>query len=110
MEQCIFCKIVRKEIPKEFIYEDDDVVVFDDLHPVRPVHLLIIPKEHVSELLAVKNPALFQKLFTVVQKMITENALSDKGYRVSANGGGAQVIDHLHLHLMGPMTKTAVMG
>jgi histidine triad (HIT) family protein len=107
---CIFCKIVNKEIPKEFVYEDDDVVSFADIHPVRPVHLLIIPKQHVSELVAVEQPELFQKLFTVVQKLIKKEGLTDKGYRISINGGGAQVVDHLHIHLMGPMTKTAALG
>lgn len=107
---CVFCKIVKKEIPKEFTYEDEDVVVFPDIHPIRPVHLLIIPKEHVAELTAVKNLEIFQKLFSVVQKMVGEQGLQDKGYRVSINGGGAQVINHFHIHLIGPMTKTAVMG
>ncbi|HEX8932535.1 MAG TPA: HIT domain-containing protein [Patescibacteria group bacterium] len=110
MEDCIFCKIVKKELPAKFIYEDADVLVFPDIHPIRPTHLIIIPKEHIAELTAVSNPEVFQKLFSVVQKMITLEDLQGKGYRVSLNGGGAQVIDHLHIHLIGPMTKTAVMG
>jgi|SRR6185369_1945685 len=107
---CIFCKIVSKELPSTTLYEDDDVLVFPDIHPVRPVHLIIIPKKHISELVAVEHPELFQKILTVAQKMIKEKGLADKGYRVTNNGGGAQLIDHLHFHLMGPMAKTAVMG
>ena len=109
MENCIFCKIVNKQLPAKLLYEDEDVVVFPDIHPVRPVHLLIIPKQHVSEFLAVEEPVLFQKLFAVVQQMIKREGLKDKGYRVTVNGGGAQVVPHLHIHLMGPLTKTAAM-
>lgn len=110
MEDCIFCKIARKEIPKEFTYEDEDVMVFPDIHPVKPVHLLIVPKKHIPELAAVDEPDMFQKLFVVAQKMIAKESLEGKGYRVVINGGGAQVIDHLHVHLMGPITKTATLG
>jgi len=107
MENCIFCKIVKKELPAKFVYEDNDVVAFPDIHPVRPVHIIIIPKEHISELTEVKNPEMFQKLFTVAQKIIAEQGLQGKGYRVVNNGGGAQLIDHLHIHIMGPVNKTA---
>jgi len=110
MDNCIFCKIANKEIPKEFTFEDDDVLVFPDISPVKPVHLLVIPKKHISELIAVDSPELFQKLFVVVQKMIKKEGLEDKGYRIVINGGGAQIIDHLHIHLMGPITKTAKLG
>lgn len=103
MENCIFCKIARGDISKEFTYEDEDVIVFPDLHPVKPIHLLIIPKNHVKEVAAVEDPALFSKLFQVVQKVIEEQGLGDKGYRIVINGGGAQEVDHLHIHLMGPM-------
>lgn len=109
MEDCVFCKIARKEIPKEFTYEDEDVMVFPDLHPVKPVHLLIVPKQHVAEFAAVEDPALFQKLGLVVQKMIHTNELQTKGYRIVVNGGGAQLIDHLHIHLLGPISKTATL-
>lgn len=109
MQDCIFCKIANKEVPKEFIYEDDEVMVFKDLNPVKPVHLLIVPKAHVSELTAVEEPVLFQQLFTIVQNMIAREGLRDKGYRVVINGGGAQLVNHLHLHLMGPINKTAEM-
>ncbi len=106
---CIFCKIANKEVPKEFIYEDDDVMVFKDLNPVREIHLLIVPKTHVSELITVTEPVLFQLLFTTVQNMIAREGLKDRGYRVVVNGGGAQVVNHLHIHLMGPINKTATL-
>lgn len=106
---CIFCKIANKEIPKEFTYEDSDVMVFPDLHPLKPVHLLIVPKSHISEFKAVEDPVLFQKVFSVVQQMIKREGLSDKPHRIGINGGGAQDIDHLHIHLMGPLNATDKM-
>src|SRR5436190_21989235 len=107
MNDCIFCKIVKKELPAKFVYEDEFVVAFPDIHPIRPVHIIVIPKEHVAELTNVTNPELFQKLFTAAQKIVAEQDLMGKGYRVSLNGGGAQMIDHLHLHVMGPLKKDA---
>lgn len=102
-KQCLFCKIREKEIPATFVYEDRDVMVFPDIHPQKPVHLLIVPKKHVSEFLVVDDHELFAKLGKVVQQMIREKGLQDKGYRISINGGGLQDVDHLHMHLMGPM-------
>lgn len=106
MQDCIFCKIAKKEVPAKFLYEDEDVMVFPDIHPIKPVHLLIVPKNHVSEFQAVDDPVLFQKIFHVVQQMIKREGLDDKPHRIGINGGGMQDIDHLHVHLMGPMGKT----
>ncbi len=107
MENCIFCKIANHEFSTKFTYEDDDVMVFPDIHPVKPVHLLIVPKKHISDLKDVSDAGLFGKLMSVVQKMVVEQKLSNAGYRVLINGGGAQVVDHLHIHLMGPLGKEA---
>jgi histidine triad (HIT) family protein len=109
MENCIFCKIREGIIPKEFTYQDKDVMVFPDIHPLKPVHLLIIPKKHVKDFLSINDEGLMMKLVRVTQKMIREFKLEDKGYRVVINGGGAQVVDHLHIHLLGPLGKTARM-
>lgn len=106
---CIFCKIATKEMPKEFIYEDDDVMVFPDIYPVKPIHLLIVPKQHNIDLGDVADSSLFAKLFAVVQKMIKDKQLNGKGYRIAINGGGGQLIDHLHIHLMAPVGKRAKM-
>src|SRR5258705_2855072 len=107
MEICIVCQVVRKELPAKFLYEDEEVLAFPDIDPVRPVHIIIIPAMHVAELTAVSNPDLFKKLFSVAQKMVIENGLQDNGYRIVVNGGGAQIIDHLHVHVMGPIKKEA---
>jgi len=105
MDDCIFCKIAKKEIPKEFTYEDEDIMVFPDIKPIKPIHLLIIPKTHIKELHVLDNAVLFEKLGRVIQQMILKMQLENKGYRVVINGGGAQLVDHLHIHLMGPVNK-----
>lgn len=102
---CIFCKIRDREIPKEFDFEDEDIMVFPDIHPLKPVHLLVVPKKHITDFLDLKEDKIWQKMREFVQKFIKEKDLSDKGYRLVINGGGAQIVEHLHLHLMGPMGK-----
>lgn len=103
MENCLFCKIVRKEIPTKLLYEDEEVIAFNDIHPAKPVHMLIIPKIHIPELIAVQDDALYAKLFNVVKELILARQLQDKGYKVIVNGGGSQDVNHLHVHVMGPM-------
>lgn len=110
MNRCIFCQIRDKKVPVRLLYEDDEVMVFPDRQPVRPVHLLIVPKKHLPDFLAIDKPELFEKLLRVVQQMIQQEGLQDQGYRVVINGGGAQIVPHLHLHLMGPMSETAAIG
>ena len=109
MVGCIFCKIARHEIPKEFSYEDKFVMAFPDINPIAPVHILVIPKKHTKDFLMINDEGLMDKLVGVVQKLITDNKLEDKGYRIVVNGGGAQIIDHLHFHLIGPLGKKVSM-
>lgn len=92
-------------MPKKFTFEDDDVMVFPDIHPVKPVHLLIVPKKHLTDLLDLNDELLWSKMKNVVQNMVRQFNLVETGFRLSNNGGGAQQIDHFHLHLMGPMGK-----
>ena len=116
---CIFCKIRDRIIPKEFTYEDEEVMVFPDIHPLKPIHLLIIPKKHIKDLLMMNDPhfakasrgkeELMTKLMRVVAEMVKKQKLEDKGYRVVVNGGWAQIIDHLHFHLLGPLGKAVNM-
>ncbi len=106
---CIFCKIRDRIIPKEFTYEDEDVMVFPDINPIKPIHLLIVPKKHIEDLLMINDKLLMIKINKIIQKMIKEQKLENKGYRLVVNGGGAQVIDHLHFHLMGPLGKSVKM-
>lgn len=109
MQNCIFCKIRDGIIPKEFTYQDEDIMVFPDIYPRAPVHILIIPKKHTKDFLDHDDDKLWGKMRKVLQSMIKKQKLGDKGYRVVINGGGAQFIDHLHIHLLGPMGKTVKM-
>lgn len=78
-------------------------MVFPDINPKKPVHLLIMPKKHIKELLVLEDNDLWIKLKNVIQKVTKEQGLEDKGYQVLTNGGGFQDVDHLHIHLKGPM-------
>ncbi|HSW88557.1 MAG TPA: HIT domain-containing protein [Candidatus Saccharimonadales bacterium] len=109
MENCIFCNIRDKKIAKEFVYEDEDIMVFPDIHPVKPIHLLVIPKKHIEDFLDIDDTALMDKIRVVIQKLVTQQNLEDKGYRIVVNGGGGQVVPHLHFHLLGPTGKAAAM-
>lgn len=103
--QCIFCKIIKKEIPSEIVYEDDEVVAFEDIEPVAPVHLLIIPKKHIISVnhLDPEDCGLIGKLFLTSKKMAQKKGIAESGYRLVFNIGrdSGQTVDHLHLHLIG---------
>lgn len=107
---CVFCKIRDKIIPKEFTYEDEDLMVFPDIYPVKPIHLLIVPKKHIEDLLMMNDQGLMMKLIKKAQEMVKKFKLENKGYRVGLNGGGAQAINHLHIHVLGPMGRNAEMS
>lgn len=102
---CIFCKIAKKEIPSTIVYEDDDVIAFNDLNPEAPVHILIIPKKHITNLSDAKpeDQQLLGKLMLVAQKIAAEQGIAERGYRVVTNCGeqGGQTVMHLHFHLLG---------
>lgn len=105
---CIFCDIAQGIETKEFVYNDDLVMVFEDLHPVKPVHLLIVPKEHVTDFFDLKDDAILIRIKEVIHKLIKEKNLANAGYRIGVNGGGFQHIDHLHFHLIGPMGSRGI--
>jgi len=101
---CIFCKIIKKEQSADIIYEDNKFVVFKDIKPAAPVHLLIVPKEHITSVnhLEKKHGELTADLVFLAKKMAKEQKISD-GYKLIFNVGqkGEQTVNHLHLHLMG---------
>lgn len=101
MKDCIFCKIVKKEIPKEFAYEDDEIVAFDDIHPKTPVHLLIVPKKHIEDFFHSDDDTI-RSISHAIKKLIDKEKLMGRGYTLEVNGGGYQIVNHLHFHLMGP--------
>ena len=105
MKNCIFCKIARHEVPKEFEYEDEDLMVFPDLNPARQVHILIVPKKHIRDFIELNDSKLMVKIFNKFQDIVKEQGLDDRGFKLFLNGGGAQIIDHMHIHLTGPWNK-----
>ena len=109
MPECIFCKIASGEIPKEFTYESKGVMAFPDIHPLRPVHLLVMPKKHARDFIDFDDLKTWEEMQTVIKKLIVDNKLDKNGYRLGINGGGAQLIDHLHVHIVGPVKKTDKM-
>ncbi|MBI2195498.1 MAG: HIT domain-containing protein [Candidatus Levybacteria bacterium] len=109
MKNCIFCKIAKGEIPKKFGYQDKDIMVFDDINPLAPIHILIVPKKHIKDFNNMDDSRIWNKMRGVAQVMVAKKGIKNKGYRVVINGGGAQIIDHLHLHITGPLGKSAKM-
>lgn len=101
---CIFCKIAAGEIPSTKVYEDDTVVAFNDLDPQAPVHVLIIPKEHIASAAEINesNSAVVAHIFEIAAKIAAEKGLKD-GFRIVNNCGDSagQSVKHLHFHLMG---------
>lgn len=104
MEDCIFCKIIRKEIPSEIVYEDDEIIAFKDINPAAPIHILVIPKKHIPSLakLEKEDELLVGKIYTVINKVAEAQGVKEKGFRVVVNCGedGGQVVGHLHFHLL----------
>ncbi|MGE5042035.1 MAG: HIT domain-containing protein [Candidatus Levyibacteriota bacterium] len=107
-KNCIFCKIVKGEIPKEFDYEDDEIVAFPDIHPLAPIHLIIIPRKHIADFFHA-TPADIAAISKGIRHLVDKEKLMGKGYRIVVNGGGAQDINHLHFHLKGPINRGAAM-
>lgn len=101
---CIFCKIIKKEIPSKIVYEDDKVLAFNDLKPIAPVHVLVIPKEHISSAndITTENSDIIGYIFSVIPKIAEKLDLND-GYRIINNCGenGGQSVKHIHFHLVG---------
>ena len=108
---CIFCKIINREIPSEIIYEDEEIVAFRDLNPQAPVHVLIIPRIHISSIDEINESAehkeIFGHLLAIVHVIASQLGL-ENGYRLICNNGqdGQQTVGHLHFHLMGGRQMT----
>ncbi len=102
---CVFCKIVNKEIPAKVIYEDEQVMAFHDANPQAPIHLLIVPKKHVASIMEIDedNAAVLKQIAKVAQELARQNNIDKKGFRLVLNTGeeGGQTVNHLHFHLLG---------
>ena len=102
---CIFCKIASGEMPTELLYQDEDVVVFRDIKPLTPVHLLVVTKEHIHSLAEMSDDEtpLIGKMVKAANKVAKDLGIAESGYRLTINSGAdaGQVVFHLHMHLMG---------
>lgn len=105
MDGCIFCKIAKGEIPVKPVYEDDEIIAFPDANPVAAVHVLIIPKAHISGILSLarENISAVARIWEVVPKLAEELGIAESGFRVVANSGewAGQSVPHLHFHILG---------
>ncbi len=102
---CLFCKIVKKEIKADIVWEDHDVLAFRDIHPVAPVHILIIPKKHFASInnLESGDMLLAGKMIIAAKEIAEKNNIKDSGYKLLFRVGrdGGQEIEHIHMHLLG---------
>ena len=107
---CLFCKIANNEIPSDIIYEDDDVVAFNDITPKAPHHILIIPRKHIATLndLEESDTQLVGHMVQTARKLAKDLEIDEYGYRVvmNVNEGGGQAVFHIHLHLLGGRALT----
>ena len=108
-KDCLFCKIAYKEIPTDFLYEDDSVVVFRDINPQAPVHLLIVPKKHIRSIndLTEEDKKIVAEMAMIGKEMAKKEGVDQSGYKLlfHVEKGGGQVIFHLHQHLVGGWEK-----
>ena len=104
MENCLFCKIVAGLIPARKVYEDDEILAFHDIHPARPVHLLVIPKRHITSLATATeaDAPVLGRILAIANRLATEQGSPD-GFRLIINTGhiGHQEVQHLHAHIVG---------
>ncbi len=103
--ECIFCKIVQRELPSRMEYQDERVSAFHDINPIAPVHILIVPNKHIPSVNAIteEDEALLGHMFTVARTLAAQLGLAEQGYRLIVNTGehAGQVVFHLHMHLLG---------
>ena len=106
---CVFCKIIRKEIPSEIIYEMTNVVAFKNKDPSADTHILVVPKKHIETLLDVRKEdmRIVEQMFRLAQQIVEEHKLERK-YKMVINGGEYQFVPHLHLHILGGEIKKEV--
>jgi len=114
MDDCLFCKIIKGEIPSKKAYEDDYVYAFWDISPTAPVHILVIPKKHISTLndITKENSEVISKIYEAIPKIANENNIAEDGYRVvsNCNKAAGQTVFHIHFHLIGGRELTWPAG
>lgn len=110
MDNCLFCKIARRQLPVKILFESDSIIAFPDINPSADRHILIVPKEHIGGIQDIKaeHGALLAEVYQVVKNKVKEFNLENDSYRVVVNGGKAQHVPHLHFHLLGGQWKKMV--
>ena len=105
MSDCIFCKIINKEIPSKIVYEDDDILAFEDINPLAKIHILLIPKKHIETAadLQEEDAAVIGKIYLTAKKIAEEKGMAEDGSRIVNNCKefGGQEVFHIHFHLLG---------
>ena len=101
-ENCIFCKIIKGDIPSNKVYEDDKMLAIHDVAPAAPVHVLLLPKEHTANV-TTADPAIVAYMLGKVKEIVEKTGIAEKGFRVVMNTGedGGQTVNHLHIHVIG---------
>ncbi len=114
MSDCIFCKIVKGDIPSNNVYRDEQVTAFRDINPSAPTHILIVPNQHIDSLnmMIVDDEPLIGHLFMAAKTIAAQEGIADGGYRLimNTNADGGQTVFHLHLHLLGGAPMKHPMG
>jgi histidine triad (HIT) family protein len=107
---CLFCKIIKKEIPSKFVYEDELIYAFEDINPQAPVHILLIPKKHIATILDITDidKEILLNMYKVANKIATDKKIEKDGFRlvVNCNRGAGQSVYHIHMHLLGGRAMT----
>ncbi len=111
MEDCIFCKIVRGEIPASIVYESDSVLAFDDINPMAPVHVVAVPKTHVATLMDVSE-GMMEGMVSAIQQIAQIKGIDKTGFRtvINCNEDGGQIVFHVHVHILGGRKLSDGMG
>jgi histidine triad (HIT) family protein len=114
MENCLFCKIVRKEAPATIVFQDDEITAFRDIHPMGPTHILIVPNKHIVSVneISAEDEGLVGRLFRAARELAAQEGISGSGYRMITNTGpdAGQAVFHLHFHLIGGQRMKYPMG
>ncbi|HHT63605.1 MAG: histidine triad nucleotide-binding protein [Bacillota bacterium] len=114
MMDCIFCKIIKKEIPSQIVFEDDEILAFKDINPMAPVHILLIPKKHISDITEISSDdaELIGRIHVTAVKIAKDLGIDQDGFRLVNNckKHGGQEVFHLHFHLIGGRKLGAFAG
>jgi histidine triad (HIT) family protein len=110
MPECIFCEIINKRMKSDLVYEDSELLAFRDINPQAPVHILVVPKQHIGSVKEIteKKVTLAGKMILIAQKIAENEKIDSQGYRIVLNNGvhGGQTVSHLHMHILGGRRMT----